>query len=73
MLDALAPHRIAWLEEPVQPEDEDGLAQVARYPKTTEIATGERLFSPWEFRGLIEGKLADVIQPDICHAGGSRR
>jgi galactonate dehydratase len=70
MLDALAPYRIAWFEEPVQPEDTDGLRQVGRYPKSTEIATGERLFSPWEFRELIEQKLADIVQPDICHAGG---
>jgi galactonate dehydratase len=70
MLDALAPSRIAWFEEPVQPEDVDGLQQVAHYPKTTEIATGERLFSPWEFRDLIERKQTDIVQPDICHAGG---
>lgn len=70
MLDALAPYRIGWFEEPVQPEDTDGLRQVVRHPRTTEIATGERLFSPWEFRELTEGRLADVIQPDICHAGG---
>jgi galactonate dehydratase len=70
MLDALAPYSIAWFEEPVQPEDEDGLRQVAHYPRTTEIATGERLFSPWEFRDLIERKQADIVQPDICHAGG---
>ena len=70
MLDALAPYRIGWFEEPVQPEDTDGLRQVERYPKNTEIATGERLFSPWEFREIIEQKLTDIVQPDICHAGG---
>ena len=70
MLDALAPYRIAWFEEPVQPEDGDGLDQVYRYPRQTEIATGERLFSPWEFREIIERKQTDIVQPDICHAGG---
>lgn len=69
-LDALAPYNIAWFEEPVQPEDTDGLRQVMHHPKNTEIATGERLFSPWEFREIIEGKLTDIVQPDICHAGG---
>lgn len=70
MLDALAPYGIAWLEEPVTPEDLDGQRQVMAHPKGTDIATGERLFSPWEFRDIIEGKLADIVQPDICHAGG---
>lgn len=70
MLDALAPYNIAWFEEPVQPEDLDGQRQVMAYPKNTEIATGERLFSPWEFREIIEHKLTDIVQPDICHAGG---
>lgn len=70
MLDALAPYDIAWFEEPVTPEDTDGLRQVMRYPHATDIATGERLFSPWEFREIIEEKLTDIVQPDICHAGG---
>ncbi|MFN8513812.1 MAG: galactonate dehydratase [Thermomicrobiales bacterium] len=69
-LDALAPYKIGWFEEPVQPEDMDGLRQVMGHPKNTEIATGERYFSPWEFRELIEQKLTDIVQPDICHAGG---
>ncbi len=32
--------------------------------------TGERLFTKWEFAPLIEREMVDVIQPDICHAGG---
>ncbi len=70
MLDALAPYNLAWFEEPVTPEDLDGQRRVMAHPKNTDIATGERLFSPWEFRDIIEQKLTDVVQPDICHAGG---
>ena len=70
LLDALAPYHLGWFEEPVTPEDADGLRQVMHFPHTMDIATGERLFSIWEFRDLIEQKMADVIQPDICHAGG---
>ena len=70
MLDALAPYHLGWFEEPVTPEDLDGQRQVMAYPRNTDIATGERLFSIWEFRDSIEGKLTDVVQPDICHAGG---
>jgi len=35
-----------------------------------DLATGERLYSKWDFRSLLEQRLVDVIQPDICHAGG---
>ena len=34
------------------------------------LATGERLFSKWEFRELIDEQIVDIVQPDICHAGG---
>jgi galactonate dehydratase len=35
-----------------------------------DLATGERLYSKWDFLPLVERRLADVIQPDLCHAGG---
>ncbi|MCY4597455.1 MAG: hypothetical protein OXC19_21980, partial [Bryobacterales bacterium] len=34
------------------------------------VATGERLYTRWEFRPLLEKQAARIIQPDICHAGG---
>ena len=37
---------------------------------TFPIATGERLFTRWGFREAIEARIADVYQPDVCHAGG---
>ena len=56
-------------EEPVPPENMDALALVAR-AVTIPIATGERLFTKWGFKDLLERHAAAVIQPDICHAGG---
>jgi len=35
-----------------------------------DIATGERLYSKWDYVPLFEKRLVDVIQPDLCHAGG---
>ena len=35
-----------------------------------DLATGERAFTKWGYRELIEGQLVDVIQPDLCHDGG---
>jgi galactonate dehydratase len=34
------------------------------------LATGERLFTKWGYRDLLERQLVDVVQPDVCHAGG---
>ena len=33
-------------------------------------ATGERYYTRWGFWPLLTDRLVDVIQPDICHAGG---
>jgi galactonate dehydratase len=58
-----------FIEEPVQCENVDALAAVAR-STTVPIATGERLFTRWGFREVLEKQAAAVVQPDICHAGG---
>ena len=34
------------------------------------IATGERLFSKYDFKRLLEVGGVDIIQPDLSHAGG---
>jgi galactonate dehydratase len=34
------------------------------------IATGERLFTRWGFREVLEKQAAAVVQPDLCHCGG---
>ena len=35
-----------------------------------DLATGERAFTKWGFREMLEGQYVDVIQPDLCHDGG---
>src|SRR5690606_19561668 len=37
---------------------------------TIPIATGERMFSRWDFKTLLEQGYVDIIQPDLSHAGG---
>ena len=37
---------------------------------TVPVATGERLYTKWGFRELLEKQAAAIIQPDLCHAGG---
>ena len=60
---------IEWFEEPVPPGDIDALADVKRRINIP-IAAGERLYTRWEFRDLIEKRAADYLQPDLSHTGG---
>lgn len=58
-----------FIEEPVLPENSEALREIARHT-TIPIATGERLYSRWDFKRLFELGVVDVIQPDLSHAGG---
>jgi len=58
-----------FLEEPAQAENPKAMARIARALKTP-IATGERLFTRWGFREILEEEAASLLQPDTCHAGG---
>jgi galactonate dehydratase len=66
---ALEPYNIWFLEEPALPENARGLAQVAR-ATSIPIATGERLFTKWSFREVLELGAAALLQPDLSHCGG---
>jgi len=63
------PYHPLFLEEPCQAENPAAMAPVAR-ALTTPIATGERLFTRWGFREILEHGAASLLQPDTCHAGG---
>ena len=65
----LEPYRLMFIEEPLLPEHNDALREIARYTSTP-IATGERMYTRWEFKHLLEARVADIIQPDVSHAGG---
>jgi galactonate dehydratase len=58
-----------FFEEPVPPENIDEMARVAAAINIP-VATGERLYTRWAFRELLEKQAADYIQPDLCHCGG---
>jgi L-alanine-DL-glutamate epimerase-like enolase superfamily enzyme len=60
---------VAWFEEPVSPDNHDGLAEVRR-ATSVPIATGERESTRFPFLSLLEKRAVDVIQPDIAIAGG---
>ena len=58
-----------FLEEPVHPELEVGLAEVKRYVRTP-IALGERLLNKSDFARYISQGLVDIIQPDLTNSLG---
>jgi galactonate dehydratase len=58
-----------FVEEPCLPENPAAMRDI-KASTSLPIATGERLFTRWGFREAIEARIADVYQPDVCHAGG---
>jgi len=64
----LEPLRPMFVEEPVVPELTADIARICA-STTIPIATGERLYSRWDFRDVLGSGIA-VAQPDPSHAGG---
>ena len=58
-----------FLEEPVLCENMECFREIAACCNIP-IATGERLFSKWDFKRLLQAGGVDIIQPDLSHAGG---
>jgi galactonate dehydratase len=69
-MQAVAEFKPAFFEEPTPPDNLDALAIVRDARVPIDLATGERLFFRWGYKELLARGLVDVIQPDICHAGG---
>lgn len=65
----LEPYRPMFIEEPVLPENNEALKEIARYTSCP-IATGERMYTRWGFKELLAQGIVDIIQPDLSHAGG---
>ena len=60
---------IEWFEEPISPEDIDGYVEVTRALDMA-VAGGENEMTRWGFRDIVVRKAMDIIQPDVCAAGG---
>jgi galactonate dehydratase len=69
LIKALEPYNPMFIEEPCQCQNHDIMAEIARGTHLP-IATGERVFTKWGFREVLEKKAATILQPDLCHAGG---
>lgn len=66
---ALEPYHLMFLEEVVLPENEESFKQIAKY-SSTPLATGERLYTRWQFKHLLSQGAIDIIQPDVALCGG---
>lgn len=69
LIKAYEPYNPMFIEEPINCQDHDIMAEIARGTHLP-IATGERVFTKWGFREVLEKKAATILQPDLCHAGG---
>ena len=60
---------LMFIEEPVLSENIEALRDIANHTATP-IATGERMYSRWDFKKILQDGYVDIIQPDLSHAGG---
>ena len=60
---------IGWFEEPVIPEDIEGMALLSR-SSSVPIAAGERFITMFDFKRPFEIGAMHIAQPDIINTGG---
>lgn len=71
MAERLAKLDITWYEEPAGPESSQTLrAMRERIPSDVAICVGERHYTRFGIRSLLEKHVCDVIMPDITRCGG---
>ena len=61
--------KLMFIEEPVLSENLEEMIEIRRHCNIP-IAAGERLFSRFDFKRVLESGAVDIIQPDLSHAGG---
>ena len=65
----LEPYHLMFVEEPILPMHNESLLDLKR-STSIPIATGERMYSRWDFKAILAEGSVDIIQPDVSHAGG---
>ncbi|NLO82906.1 MAG: galactonate dehydratase [Clostridiales bacterium] len=69
LMKELEPYKLMFIEEPVLCENEEAFVELKRY-SSIPIATGERNYTRWGFKRMLQEGGVDIIQPDLSHAGG---
>lgn len=70
MAERLARYDVRWIEEPLPPDDIEGMAFLRSQIKPILLATGEHEYTRWGFKQLIDHRAADILQPDVTWCGG---
>lgn len=70
MAERLAPSKLYFIEEPLNPDDMAGYAQLCARVRSTKIAHGEHEYTRYGFENVIARKAAHLLQPDITWSGG---
>ena len=69
LANALALFDPYFFEEPLRPENVPAWAQL-RSQLSVPLATGECLYTKFDFLDLLAHRGADIVQPDVCICGG---
>ena len=69
LLHELRPFGLMFVEEPVLSEHLEAIPELAAI-SAAPIALGERLYSRYDFKRVLQAGGVDIIQPDPSHAGG---
>lgn len=69
ILKAIEAADIHWFEEPISPEDIDGYRELKNLTSVY-VAAGENEFTKIGFREWVARRAVDILQPDLCSAGG---
>lgn len=69
LIQELEPYHLMFVEEVVLAENNEALVDI-KNSTTIPIATGERMYSRYDFKHLLASGAVDIIQPDLSHAGG---
>lgn len=65
----MAPYRPEWIEEPLSPRDFPGLTRLHAAAEVP-LATGEALYTVYDFKLVVDAGGADILQPDLTLCGG---
>ena len=69
MLKALEPVNPYWVEEPIPPERIEIFKKI-KQSININIATGEHVYTRWQFKELLINNAVDILQPDPDWTGG---
>jgi len=69
LLAMLEEYNLMFVEEPIHPSYNENLPELSAATNIP-FATGQRMYSRWDFREVFQSQSVDIVQPAISHAGG---